>query len=245
MTITLRCFRPEGIRLFREYLGKLREGATDAPPFELLTRGDTSTALEPSILLEHIIAPDHFTMARYLASKVTLLPAGARQDDTQLWSWLSLYYFDFVCPKRPDGTRAPGRDYRHIPERGYRYLYRHLLSGPFDVYRLFGERSRFMLTTPVHRESQILHELCARQNLISNPAVIGAAELLYFDAARGFPKPRVVSAKREPGVLYRFVAVIQQLDLTYDLHSMSADHIVGLLPKEFDEWRPPLRLSVQ
>ncbi len=142
-------------------------------------------------------------------------------------------------------ARVPGRDYRHIPERGYRYLYRHLLSGPYEVYGLFKENSRFILTTAVHRESQILHELCARQNLISNRAVIEAAELLYFDRTRGVPKPRVVSSKREPGGLYRFVTVIQQFDLTYDLHSMSADHIIGLLPKEFDRWRPPLRLSVQ
>jgi len=37
--------------------------------------------------------------------------------------------------------------------------------------------------------------------------------------------------------LRRFVDVLQQLDVNYDLYSMSAEAIVGLLPDEFDKWR--------
>ena len=39
-----------------------------------------------------------------------------------------------------------------------------------------------------------------------------------------------------PGSLYRFVGVIQQLDVTYDLYSMSGTEIVSLLPAEFHHW---------
>jgi len=44
--------------------------------------------------------------------------------------------------------------------------------------------------------------------------------------------------KDMPGTLYRFIDVIQQLDLTYDLYSMNGEEILGLLPPEFDRWRP-------
>jgi len=42
-----------------------------------------------------------------------------------------------------------------------------------------------------------------------------------------------------PGTLYRFIDVVQQLGLTYDLYSMTGDQILQLLPSEFDRWRQP------
>ena len=32
-------------------------------------------------------------------------------------------------------ARKPGRDYRHVPDFGFMYRYRHLMYGPFAVYR--------------------------------------------------------------------------------------------------------------
>jgi len=32
--------------------------------------------------------------------------------------------------------------------------------------------------------------------------------------------------------------VVQQLDLTHDLYSMTGEEVLSLLPSEFDEWRP-------
>ncbi|MFH1977184.1 MAG: hypothetical protein ABIJ52_16800 [Pseudomonadota bacterium] len=43
--------------------------------------------------------------------------------------------------------------------------------------------------------------------------------------------------KKTPGTLFRFIDVIQPLDLTYDLYSMSGKDIIGLLPPEFDKWK--------
>ena len=36
----------------------------------------------------------------------------------------------------------------------------------------------------------------------------------------------------------RLITVIQQLDFNYDLYGMRAEEILGLLPAEFDAWRP-------
>ena len=41
--------------------------------------------------------------------------------------------------------------------------------------------------------------------------------------------------KKSPGTLFRFIDVIQQLDLAY--YSMSGKDIIGLLPPEFDKWK--------
>ena len=157
--------------------------------------------------------------------------------DVGLWSWLSLFYFDQVCPPRPDGTRAPGRDYRHILEPTYRYGHRHLLGGPHLVYRLHGEQAALLLCTKLYQENTFHHELASRQAFISNPAIIRAANLLYLEPRTQRPKRGAQDPKRTPGTLRRFIDVLQQLDLNYDLYSMSGEALVGLLPAEFDEWK--------
>lgn len=238
MSDVVRGLRQEGLRLFREYLQRLREGSRDAPPREILTRADTSAPLDLELRIEPVAPADHFGMAQYLTERLRPLALATREDDPHLWSWLSLYYFDLVCPLRSNGSRIPGRDYRHIPQRGFRYAHRHLLAGPFVAYGIYGDRSRFMLRAPLHRESMIFHELCSRQSFISNPAVIEAAGLLYYDSRRGVLRRRAAGSREEPGGLYRFVNVIQQLDLTYDLYSLAARDILGLLPGEFDRWQP-------
>jgi hypothetical protein len=47
--------------------------------------------------------------------------------------------------------------------------------------------------------------------------------------------------KSSPGTLLRFIDIIQQLDLTYDLYSMSGEEILALLPPEFDKWKDSQR----
>ncbi len=167
------------------------------------------------------------------------------EDDVGLWTWLSLFYFDQVCPAGPDRTRSPGRDYRHILEPGYLYGHRHLLGGPCLVYRLHGEQAELLLCTKVHQENMFHHELASRQSLISNPAILQAARLLYLDPRTGRPKRGAQDPKRAPGTLRRFVDVLLQFDVNYDLYSMSAEALVGLLPDEFDEWRKKKRFRLR
>jgi hypothetical protein len=50
------------------------------------------------------------------------------------------------------------------------------------------------------------------------------------------PKRGPIMNHNAPGSLYRFIDVIQQLDVTYDLYSMSGPEVVSLLPEEFSSW---------
>jgi hypothetical protein len=78
--------------------------------------------------------------------------------------------------------------------------------------------------------------LASRQTLITNKGILEAARQLYFDQLAGQPKKGAAVEKNSPGTLIRFIAVIQQLDLTYDLYSMSGNQILALLPPEFNKW---------
>jgi len=235
MAEKLRRLTETGIEQFREYLRELRAGSSAAPPRLLLTDPETSEPFSPERLVEQRVFDTRLEAARYLSEVFDGI--SGLEEDIGLWSWLSLFYFDQVCPPRADGKRSPGRDYRHILEPGYLYGHRHLLGGPFVVYRLHREEATLLLCTKLHQENMFHHELASRQGFISNPVIIRAAKLLYFDGRTGRPKRRAQDPKRAPGTLRRFVDVLQQLDVNYDLYSMNVEALVDLLPAEFDEWR--------
>jgi len=242
MAETVRRLTKKGIEAFRAYLNELREGGTALPPSQLLTGPETSESFRQDCSIEERAFDTRLDAARYLCE--VFRDVTGLEEDVGLWSWLSLFYFDQVCPVKPDGTRSPGRDYRHILEPGYPYGRRHLLSGAFLVFRLHGEEAAPLLCTKVHQENKFHHELASRQVFLSNSAVIKAASLLYYDSQEGRPKPGAAQGKKAPGTLRRFVDVLQQLDLNYDLYGMDAHAILRLLPDEFDKWKGRLSFYV-
>ena len=236
MTEPVRRLNDAGLEQFRQYLRSLGDGGTAGPPRALLTDADASEPFQPVHFLEHRNFRTRLEVARDFAAVFGRVPI--LEEDVGLWSWLSLFYFDQVCPARADGTRSPGRDYRHILEPGYRYGHRHLLAGAFLVYRLHGENAQLLLSSKLHEESAFHHEIASRQAFLSNRSIIEAVNLLYLDERTGRAKRGAQDTKRSPGTLRRFVDVVQQLDVNYDLYSMTAEAIVHLLPDEFAEWKP-------
>ncbi len=236
----LRRLSPRGVAAFREYLESLRAGKTAPPRLELVDGSAFTELASPTATVERRSFHNRLDAARYLSG---VLGDDADIEDVGLWGWLSLYYIDEVCPLGTNGTRAPGRDYRHLLESGYRYGHRHLLAGPYAVYCLHGDAARLLLCSSVHQESSFHHELATRQALISNRAIIDTADRLYYDAAQGRSKRGAQSARA--GALLRLIDVLLQLDVNYDLYSMSAHAIIELLPAEFEPWISAAKESLQ
>jgi hypothetical protein len=233
----LRKFTVKGLEQFRGYLHELSEGSAAKPPLHLLTDPEFSKSMRGSVQLEHTQFVSRLDLARYLDQAFEELPERPDKlmNDIHLWSWMSLFYFDQVCPSNDKGKRKPGRDYRHIPEPGYPYGHRHLLVGAYLVYTVYGwgdELSKLALHTPLSTESTFHHEIATRQSFITNRGIMEALHILYYNDKRS-----PIMNKNAPGSLYRFVNVIQQLDVTYDLYSMSGPEIVSLLPGEFNHWK--------
>jgi len=231
----------KGIEEFRMYLAAIRSGAVAEPPRHLLTAPDASAPVQGSPEIEETTFGTRLDAARYLDRAFSGLKLDSIETDVGLWSWLSLFYFDQVCPPGPNRLRKPGRDYRHILEPGYRHGHRHLLGGDYLVYTVYdlGEGlCKLLLYTPCHVESRFHHELATRQSLITNKGILQAVHDLHLDKKAGRPK-RGTLVRNGPGTLFRLIDVIQQLDLTYDLYSMTGEQILQLLPAEFDRWRQP------
>jgi len=225
----------QGIDRFREYLSDLSENSELVPPREILTDSIYSEKVNGQAHVEIIKFSNRIHMVEYLSTALESIDSSIGAKNGGLWSWLSLFYFDQVCPQGLNGERKVGRDYRHILDKGYRHRHRHLIAGPYMTHQMYGEKTRLLLSGPIHQENRIHHELAARQEFITNRSIIEVADTLYFDSQQNRPKRGTLS-KIKAGSLLRFIDVIRQLELTYDLYSMQAQKIISLLPDEFNEW---------
>lgn len=238
MTDALVCaLNAEGIARFDAYLEALRGGSRADPPRELLDDPQCTSELSTQARVDMKPFASRWGMAQHLAERLAGVPADEVEENAGLWAWLSLFYFDQVCPRQPDGARKPGRDYRHIPDFAFMYRYRHLVYGPFAVYRRHRGYAILLLSGLPHLESALYRDITDRQDLLASRGVIEALNALYLDRSRGLPKRGAQRTTPAPGTIRRFVRVMQQLDLTYDIYGMSGAAILQLLPAEFDVWR--------
>jgi hypothetical protein len=93
-----------------------------------------------------------------------------------------------------------------------------------------------LLHPSFHQHGRFLFDLDYRRDLLANRGLIEVVDRLYWNPDTSRPK-RGAASDTQPGSLRRLIAVVQQLDLNYDLYGMSAQEIEALLPMEFDVWR--------
>ncbi len=231
----------EGIQHFADFLARTRAGDDLPVPLELLDNPATSTQLVSAREVEDREFSTRLEAAEYLSSIISGL-----QDvnyNRGLWAWLALFYFDRVCPRDSEDQRVVKSEALYIPGTASWRYYRHLLAGPFRVYQLYGIEANLLLQGPVDQLSDLMEQFASRQEFITNRAIIGAANRLYYDPERQRPKRGAASTKRKPGTVRRFIDVVQQFDVTYDLYAMEPSQLLNLLPHEFIPWRagsPPL-----
>lgn len=232
----VRILNERGIKSFVDFLSSTEAAVMRDPPNTMLEDDFLTTPLDYDAQVESRIFSNRFDLAQYLCN--ALPDAGPTLDHNRgLWSWLTLFYFDLVCPRQADGVRNIGEVYRYIPSTDYRHYYRHLIRTAYVIYRLHGQFSRSILYRPVDVHGDFAEALASRQEIITNRGLIEAVDRLYFapDESGGAPK-RGATNRRKGGTLRRLIDVIQQFDLTYDLYGMTAGEILGILPREFTPW---------
>lgn len=233
----LRRLNDAGVERFQSFLDTLLTEGGAPSPKELLHDPVFSESVRSAVVLEQREFQNRFEAAQYLLGKLQAASLPQVDRDPGLWAWLSLFYFEQLCPLGPGGRRRPGERARWILERGARY-HRHLLAGPFLVYRSHQdrpERTLALLSGPLHRRSAVYDRLAENPQFISNDAIVELATRLYFSFDTG--ALRRGAASNGPGSVARYTAVLRQLDVTYDLYSLTSDQLLELLPPEFDSFR--------
>ena len=235
--INLRIMLPEGEQKFREYINKLKTDPSTPRPD--LNNKAFSEEFSPVVSVDE---------ARQFNSKVELAEylhkcferTGLKRENilplNGLWTWLAYIWFEQLTNQRRNILKREEHYICNSPSNFRRY-YIHLVAPLYAIYSLHNlPFSMLFLYNPPWEINDFTERLAANQFLISHRNIVEAIYRLYFDSQRQQPK-RGAQSKTEPGCTRRFVKVIQQLELTYDIYSMSAEAIINLLPSEFDNWK--------
>jgi len=237
--VSLRKLNENGMENMKAFLAEVELKPATTVPVEILTDLATSEELPTTVNVEKKWFGDRMLAAEYLFGVFSQPGAAGLDRDPGVWAWLALFYFDELCPIRKDGSRQPREIARWIPSgHAFRY-YRHLLAGPYLIYKAFRDdpkKARIVLTGPLDTISDYTGQLAARQDFVQNKAIMEVATILYFDQKAGKPKRGAADTKHKPGTLRRFIDVIYQFDPTWDLYSMSASQLLAKLPAEFESF---------
>ncbi|ODS30228.1 MAG: hypothetical protein SCARUB_04659 [Candidatus Scalindua rubra] len=240
MAVPVRRFNNKGINAFRIYLDDFRFEEREDLPNNFVVNKELSEEVHHDICLEKYSFKDKFELAEYLHE--TLVEYGNIKkiwSDVGLWSWLSAYFFDIVCPSK-NGKRNPGEDYRHILEvakvgGGWSRFYRHLIACPVRLFDFLENDCRILLTSNFDESGDFIEQFASRRDVVSNRTIIKVLGSLFLDENTGKAK-RGAQTRTRPGNHRRYLMLIDQLSLNYDIHSMSSVELISLLPTEFDQW---------
>jgi len=237
--LRLRRLTTQGIARMSAFLDSLTGPAPEAPPYEILTDPGMSEPAPGEVEIEQRSFARRFDVARYLDERFVDAETRGLELDRGVWAWLALLFFESLCPAGRDGGLKPGARARWIPEIGnFQRYYRHLLCGPYLIYRAHRDdpaRAMVLLYGPPSVMGEVVEQLASRQELITNRGVVAAATKLYFDSSKG--SPRRGFGGKGPGSPRRLADVLNQLDLTWDLYAMSDDEVMAKLPSEFDRFK--------
>lgn len=180
--------------------------------------------------------PRRYDLAEYLHGLIPGLGLADPTRDQGLWAWLALLWFDQLAPVAK-GVRKVGERAKWLPEGGWKY-YRHLVLGAYLLYATNHDRPQralAVLHNPPHTPGELVGQLAATQDVAQSRAAIGAATTLYYDSQRGTMKRGAGGSGA--GSPRRFRTVLDQLDRTFDLQSLTEDRLLTLLPSEFDRYK--------
>lgn len=181
-----------------------------------------------------------FEAAKYLFDCLENVPKDELRDKG-LWAWIALCWLDQICLTDGTGGRIVRDETLYIPDfSNYLRDYRHLLYGPFSVYRQHAKNPKIamaVLCQPLQVPGELVENLASRQVLISSPVVMEVATQLYGNPKTG--KLKKGAGRKNKGGSRRFAALMNQFDLTYDLDQISPKNLVNMLPEEFDEFKSP------
>lgn len=239
---------PEGIGAAKAWLAALRGGLSIPFPDAILTSPPYVRLVEPEIYVDLRDFKTRRDAGIYLIR--TLAPLGPTRvlNNTSLWSWLGMFYFDKVVRKDAEGNPRLGRtpDIAYVIDSQDREswggMWAHRLMLAYETYAKHGERAWFMLDERVNVLSRFTSRL-SRPNLFRAEGIVPLAHLLYADpSTRKLKTDSTGWTSRgnvPPGSIFRLITVLSQLYMTYDVYgTMTAEQILPLLPHEFDRFKP-------
>ena len=236
MKIRIRSLTTNGIKQFQDWLST---GAGGFIPVHLLTDTETSEPLPGAGEAELGSFTNRYELAMYCNNALVEVPLSSIPRTHGVWSWLSLFFFDVIAPRKADGTRDLKETVRYIGSQDYQKYYRHLIG--FGVYaiRVFETDAEPLLvsTKPGILHTDYCEQIFGYQDLCQTKAFVSTANALYFDKNERKIRRGATPNKKKSGTLRRLGDVFYQLEVTFDVQGMGRNELSKLLPDEFAGWQ--------
>src|SRR5688572_8897816 len=100
-------FNEEGIKRFGQFLDALSADPALVVPTDLLTDAAYVVLVPPGPDVQAREFASRLDAARYLDGVLSSVTGSDIERDVGLWAWLSLFYFDQLCPSDNRGHRKP------------------------------------------------------------------------------------------------------------------------------------------
>ena len=243
MSGILRRFNEAGIAEFVRRIELLRAGGSASIDDAFVTDDSFAKPVTPEVRLERPAFKTKREAGEYLSERTRRARERHGDDDPGLWTWLSAWHWDAVCPIREDGRRKVLNPYHYVYGYGNQQnAKKHLLSISTILHE-FAPRSQLMLETPPFSITRAVQEVSTRLYLLRIGGLSDLLDRLYWDPATNRAKPGIADHRAtKPGDLAtRLPTRIRQLELTYDLVDLTADQLLNLLGDEFRQWAQGIR----
>lgn len=234
----LRRFKDAGIAEFVRRIETLRSGGQAEIDDAFVADPQLTEPIVPEEPIERPAFKTKRDAGVYLSERTRAARAVLGDDDRGLWTWLSAWHWDAVCPVRDGKARKVLAPYSYV----YGHLFekrktQHLLAVAVRLYR-HAPDSRLLLDTPVRSLTSVVEQVSTRLGMTRIRGFFDLLDMLYFDHRTQCAKPGIVDARSiRPGDLrHRLPARIRQLEVTHDLTNLSAEQLLNLLGDEFRQW---------
>ena len=228
-----------GLDLFSQFLAEVKQDSTREIPTGYLWSPETTQLTDHDFEPEAVTLDNRFTAGQWFHAYFERVAITDVDSDRGLWSWLALALFDRLCPKHPRHGRKVRDSSRLLFDPDFKRYYRHLLAGPFFIYRQYSDNpasAMAILCQAVDSPGDIVEQIASRQELVANRDIVSLLTSLYYDSESGRLKR---GAGGKGGGSARRLAndLIAQFDLTWDLQTAGVEKLEALLPDEFNRFR--------
>ena len=231
----LRQFNAKGIEHFRNILQECRENPHSEVERHLLEDNTLTEEIVGSAEVMQQVFKTKGEAGKYLhlILKSAFLDEDNLASNVGLWSWLSLFYFDSLCPRNAQGHRKVKAVHHYIYDQRWNYYYRHLLFVSWKVWDITQGQHRLITATKINEIDRVTRYIMNKLSMIRIPCIFEVLDHLYWNETTNKAKKNIAGSEVRRGDLNRLPAVIRQLEITYDLQSLNADQLIELLGDEF------------
>ena len=228
----LRSLTAAGIDVFERFLVDKASGMETAFPAQLLDDDALAPLVSGSVTLEPKNFKSRFELAEYLHTRFEAGGFIPNLRDTGLWTWIAALFFYDILPRN---NKVGALSRWVLREADYRRYYRHLVAGPYGIYRAHRDNPRRALAVLCQKPGtpgDIVEQIASRQEIVASPSVMQVATWAML-APGPDPKPRSGAGGKGKNSALRFVEVLRQFELTWDFASMPPEQLMELFPREF------------